>query len=140
MKTIIYILIFISSLTLKGQTVIEMGHPADADLILLETKDSSLADFFIYKTDYKRDAAQWDYVWKFKKWGFCNFSVYILKDISEMDNVELDEGIEYIVHGTVYFTTDCEKRGIKKKGFALEGIMKVNRTKKLVLSNPCHKK
>ena len=68
MKKIFFIISLLYFFNISfSQTVIEMGHPGDADLILLETKDSSLADLFIYKTEYKNEANYWDYSWKFKK-------------------------------------------------------------------------
>jgi len=62
---------------LKAQTVIEMMNPGDANQVLLEVNDISKADVVVYKTEDKTEVEEWDYMWKFKKWGFSNFSVYL---------------------------------------------------------------
>jgi len=54
--------------------------------------------------------------------------------------MEKDEDEKFIINGVVYFTNNCEERGIKNKRFNLEGVMKVDKKNKLILSNPCRKK
>ena len=76
----LFIMMFAFSINpniLKAQTVIEMMNPGDANQVLLEVNDISKADVVVYKTEDKTEVEEWDYMWKFKKWGFSNFSVYL---------------------------------------------------------------
>jgi len=108
----------------KTQTVIEMAHPGDANLILLEVKDFHDADIVIYKTDDKKEYTEWDCMWRFKKWGFSNFSVYLTNNPNDSLLNDDDMGITYAFHGKVYFTDEKDKRGYKTPGFQLEGVFR----------------
>ena len=44
---------------LSAQTVIEMGHPSDANLVLLEVDSPDKADIIVYKTDKKKEYQEW---------------------------------------------------------------------------------
>jgi hypothetical protein len=129
MKWIFYILFSLLTFSLSSQTVIEMTAPGDANIILLEVDDSSKADIIIYKTESSKESCEWDCMWKFKKWGFSNFGIYITKDPNDPLMKDEDFEVEYVFHGKVYFTTDKNLRGYRK-GFALEGIMRVDNKKK----------
>lgn len=111
-----------------------MTSPEDANLILIEVKDSSQADAYIYITNKRSEAKKWDCMWKFNKFGFSNFAIYIAKDEKElhMSEDETIDGIEktFVSQGKVYFVKNKENRGYRK-GFAIEGVMKVTTTKKL---------
>ncbi len=121
-----FILMFVFSINsniLNAQTVIEMSDPGDANQVLLEVNDISKADVVVYKTDDKTEVEAWDYMWKFKKWGFSNFSVYITKDLSDTLLFDAEMGITYQPQGKIYFTNNKEERGIKTPGFHLEGVL-----------------
>lgn len=135
MKWIITILLLLLLNVSFSQTMIEMTSPEDANLILLEVKDSSQADIYVYRTDRLKEAKEWDCMWKFKKFGFSNFAIYIAKNEKEL-YVSTEESLngleykEYIPAGKVYFVKNKEHRGYRK-GFALEGVMKVTAKKKI---------
>ncbi len=125
----IFICLFFSlclALYAKSQTVIEMTHPGDANLVLLQVNKPEDADIVVFKTDVKEEYESWDCKWKFKKWGFSNFSIYLAKsmDDSLLDDDEM--GIKYSIQGRIYFTNNKEEAGYKTPGFQLEGIMKVS--------------
>lgn len=125
MKTILFLVIAsLSFVQLNSQTVIEMGHPGDANLILLEVPDIEQADIVIYKTNDNNDVAEWDLMWKFKKWGFSNFSVYISSNPNDTLLNDVDMGVQYAFHGKVYFTPNKEERGYKNPDFHLEGVFR----------------
>jgi len=107
-----------------SQTVIEAMFPADAHVILLEVDDPKKADIIVYKTNVKEEYEEWNCKWKFKKWGFANFYVYITKD--EEDPMLFDEELEitYPIHGKVYFTENKEEARYVNPNFRLEGIMR----------------
>ncbi len=117
-----------------SQTMIEMTSPEDANLILIETKDSANADVYIYKTTKKSESKEWDCMWKFKKFGFSNFDIFITTNEKELyvsdEQSLLGEEKYYIAQGKVYFVKNKKYRGYKK-GFALEGMMKVTTSKKI---------
>jgi len=122
----LFIMMFAFSINpniLKAQTVIEMMNPGDANQVLLEVNDISKADVVVYKTEDKTEVEEWDYMWKFKKWGFSNFSVYITKDSSDTLLFDAEMGITYQLQGKIYFTNNKEERGIKTPGFHLEGVL-----------------
>gem|GEM_PF-2051914 len=125
MKTLLFFVITVLSFSqLNSQTVIEMGYPGDANLILLEVPDIEQADFVVYRTEDKDEIAEWDLMWKFKKWGFSNFSVYISKNPQDTMLTDNDMGIQYAFHGKVYFTQNKEERGYKNPNFHLEGVFR----------------
>lgn len=108
----------------NAQTVIEMGHPGDANLVLLEVTEPEKADIIIYRTDDKKEVSEWDCMWQFKKWGFSNFSVYLTKNPNDSLLVDNDMGVTYAFHGKVFFTSDKTVRGYKTPGFQLEGVFR----------------
>ncbi|MFH2140973.1 MAG: hypothetical protein ABIJ97_01020, partial [Bacteroidota bacterium] len=107
-----------------SQTVIEMTHPGDANIILLEVDDINDADIAIYKTDDKELYQKWDCMWKYKTWGFSNFSVYVTKDNEDPLMLDEETGLKLVFHGKVYYTEDPEERGYKTEGFMLEGVFR----------------
>jgi len=114
--------------------MIEMTSPEDANLILLEVQDSSQADIYVYKTKKISEAKDWDCMWKFRKFGFSNFAVYIAKDPKELkvsaEESITEEEMKYVSAGKVYFVKNKKYRGYRK-GFAIEGMMKVTNTRKI---------
>ncbi len=124
MRLILIALIIISPFLTLSQTVIEMMHPGDANLVLLEVDNIKDADIVIFKTDDNKEAEEWDCKWKFKKWGFSNFSIYIIKD--ENDTLLFDEelGQNLLIQGKVFFTDKKEECGYVNDDFRLEGVFK----------------
>ncbi len=118
------------TLAAKPQTVIEMMFPEDANLILLEVNNPDSADIVVYKTKDKKQAEQWDLMWKFKKWGFSNFSVYITKSPDDTLLYDKETGIRYPINGRVYFTNNPDERGYKNPNFHLEGVFRKVKTVK----------
>lgn len=116
--------LLISSSNSMAQTVIEMTHPGDANLVLLIVDDITKADIVIYKTEDKVEAEEWDCMWKIKKWGFSNFSLYLTKNPKDSLLVDEEMGITYNFQGKVYFTDKKEERGYKTPGFQLEGVLR----------------
>lgn len=114
----------LSFTTSFAQTVIEMSHPGDANLVLLEVDDIKNADIVIYRTEDKVEAEEWDCMWKFRKWGFSNFSIYATKNPNDSLLKDQDMGINYQFQGKVYFTNKKEDRGYKTPGFQLEGVFR----------------
>ena len=110
--------------TVKAQTVIEMTHPGDANLVLLIVDDIAKADIVIYRTEDKVDAEEWDCMWKFKQWGFSNFSIYLTKNPNDSLLVDPEMGINYQLMGKVFFTNKKDERGYKTPGFQLEGVFR----------------
>lgn len=125
MKIFIILVLFVITYRYSySQTVIEMLHPGDANLVLLEVDKPEDADIVVYKTDKKEEYEEWNCKWKFKKWGFSNFSVYLTKDPQDSLLHDDDLGIDYAIQGRIYFTDNKEEAGYKTPGFQLEGVMK----------------
>jgi hypothetical protein len=136
MKNLIVILFILFALSSRGQTVIEMMHPQDADIILLRTDDSTKADIIVYLTDKKDEYGQWNCSWKIKKWGFSNFSIFIASDTAQLilnnqdfidEENRQDSTIIIKPQGMVYFTTNPNLKGYKDPDFKLPGVMRVIR-------------
>lgn len=106
------------------QTVIEMANPNDANLVLLQVDNIKDADFAVYKTDDKTLSEEWDLKWKFKKWGFSNFSVYITKDANDTLLKDEDTERKILFNGKVFFTDDPVKAKYITPGFRLEGVFR----------------
>lgn len=115
-------LFFVQSV--KSQTVIEMTHPEDAHLTLLVVNDINDADIVVYKTDKKSEYELWDCMWKFKRWGFSNFAIYLTKESDDALLKDNDDHITRRVHGKIYFTENKEERGYRNKDFRLEGVFR----------------
>lgn len=128
MRTSLLILLVVAFINfsniLKAQTVIEMTHPGDANLVLLVVDDIAKADIVIYRTDDKIDAEEWDCMWKFRQWGFSNFSIYLTKNPNDSLLTDPEMGINYQLMGKVYFTDKKDERGYKTPGFQLEGVFR----------------
>ncbi|MCX7954693.1 MAG: hypothetical protein N3A01_05835 [Bacteroidales bacterium] len=144
MKSFIILIIF-TTLTVitKSQTVIEMMHPGDANIILLEVDKPENADIIVYKTNVKEEYEEWNCKWKFKKWGFANFSVYITKDPNDSLLYDDELGIKYNIQGKIYFTTKKEEARYVTPGFQLEGVLRktwVDKSKEAVKSKEEYKK
>jgi len=105
--------------------------PEDAKIVLLKVTDSTQADIVIYLTDDNDEAQTWDCMWKIRKWGFANFSLFIATDTSQLRMPESESltGESYLVpyQGKVYFTTDKDNRGYNNPKFRIDGMMKVTR-------------
>jgi len=119
-----FLFLFLSHYKSVSQTVIEMTHPGDANLVLLVVDDITKADVVIYKTEDKVEVEEWDCMWKVKKWGFSNFSMYLTTNPNDTLLVDEDMGITYNFQGKVYFTDKKEERGYKTPGFQLEGVIR----------------
>ncbi len=119
-----------AALTLKSQTVIEMMYPGDANLVLLQVQDEKDADFVVYKTEDKAESEKWDLEWKFRKWGFANFSVYLAQSENDTLLVDKENGVTYPLQGKVFFTSNPDERGYKNPNFHLEGVFRKVKTKK----------
>jgi hypothetical protein len=129
---VIFILImsFLIVSNVKSQTVIEMTHPGDANLVLLVVDKPEDADIVVYKTDKKEEYEEWNCKWKFKKWGFSNFSVYLTKNPNDSLLYDEEMGIQYSIQGRIYFTNNKEEAGYKTPGFQLEGVLRKTSTNK----------
>jgi len=130
MKYLLVIILFFSAYLIKGQTVIEMMYPGDANLVLLQVHDEKDADIVVYKTEDKKEADSWDLEWKFRKWGFSNFSIYLAQSPDDTLLVDKEEGITYPLQGKIYFTNNPDKRGYKNPNFHLEGVFRKVKTNK----------
>ncbi len=108
----------------KAQTVIEMTHPGDANLVLLVVDKPEDADIVVYKTEIKEEYQEWNCKWKFKKWGFSNFSVYLTTNPNDSLLIDDEMGIQYSIQGRIYFTDKKEEAGYKTPGFQLEGVLR----------------
>jgi len=122
---ILFILFLVVSFTfLKAQTVIEMGHPSDANLVLLEVDSPDKADIIVYKTEDKKESQEWQLKWKFKSWGFSNFSVYLTKDANDPLLVDEETGRKKLFNAKVYFTDSVDKAKYVDPDFRLEGVFR----------------
>ncbi len=128
MKLLLIILFSSIIYNLNSQTVIEMMHPGDANLVLLVVDKPEDADIVVYKTDKKEEYNEWNCKWKFKKWGFSNFSVYLAKDPNDSLLYDKELGIQYNIQGRIYFTNNKEEAGYKTPGFQLEGVLRKTST------------
>ncbi|MFH2095426.1 MAG: hypothetical protein ABIJ16_06970 [Bacteroidota bacterium] len=122
--SVIIIMLLAGFITVKAQTVIEMTHPGDANLVLLEVDDPSKADIVVFRAEEKDDYQAWDCMWKFKQWGFSNFSVYLTKDEKDPKLFDDETGVQLIFNGKIYFSDNKEDRGYKSEGFMLEGVFR----------------
>jgi hypothetical protein len=66
-----------------SQTMIEMSNPNDADIILLQVKDTADADVIIYCAESRTEWESWDCMWKVRVGGFSNFSFYLAQSESD---------------------------------------------------------
>jgi hypothetical protein len=123
-----FILLFSCYYNSVAQTVIEMTHPGDANLVLLIVDDISKADIVIYKTEDKVEAEEWDCMWKVKKWGFSNFSLYLTNNPNDSLLKDEEMGVTYNFQGKVFFTDKKDERGYKTPGFQLEGVFRKTST------------
>lgn len=101
-----------------------MLHPGDANVVLLEVDKKEDADIVIYKTEDKAEAQEWNCKWKFKAWGFSNFSVYISKTETDSLLYDTETGNKLLVHGKVYFTDNSSECGYMDPNFRLEGVFR----------------
>jgi len=125
MKIFLTVVLFVMAYQYSSsQTVIEMTHPGDANLVLLVVDKPEDADIVVYKTEKKEEYEEWNCKWKFKKWGFSNFSVYLTKSAEDSLLRDNDMGIEYNIQGRIFFTDKKDEAGYKTPGFQLEGVMR----------------
>ncbi len=125
MKKLFFIIISLVIFSfINAQTVIEMTHPGDANLVLLVVDKIEDADIVVYKTDNKEEYQEWNCKWKFKKWGFSNFSVYLTNNPNDSLLIDDEMGIQYSFQGRIYFTNNKEEAGYKTPGFQLEGVLR----------------
>jgi len=124
-KHYLILLLLLFSLVGKSQTFIEMISPQDADIILFEVDKKEKADIVIFSTNNTRLAKQWDCHWKFKKWGFSNFSIYIAKDSLELYVKNDNDSVVFIPPtGKIYFTSNPKDRGYIDPDFRLPNLMR----------------
>lgn len=124
MKYIVFVMLMSISIFSFSQTVIEMTHPADANLVMLEVDKADDADIVVYRTEDKKEAQEWDCKWKFRSWGFSDFSVYLTKNEQDSLLTDTDTGMTLEFDGKIYFTTDKTKVGYKNRDFRLEGVFR----------------
>ena len=127
MKLLITILLILSSIYASSQIVIEMSHPGDADVILLQVENSDMADIIVYKTNNVDEAAEWNCMWKFRKWGFSNFGVYITKDMNDPLMSDNEFGTKYAFNAKIYFTDDIKCRGYAEQTIGIDGVMRIHK-------------
>lgn len=127
MKKMLTAILIALALSCGAQTMIEVIHPELADIVLVETKDSSSADIVVYKTRSAKHADDWMLRWKFKKWGFANFAVYITDDPLCDEMVDEETNKVYHVDAVVYFTQNCEEARYRNPHFMVRGMMRVQR-------------
>lgn len=114
---------FCSSQIINAQTVIEMTHPTDADVVLLKVNSKDNADIVVYKTNRMKEAKQWDCMWKFRKWGFSDVSVFLLNDIKDTV-LYRDDDYAYQIDGNIFFTENKKERGYTRSNFLIEKIFR----------------
>lgn len=125
MKILFFIIAFaLFSYLSVAQTVIEMMYPGDATVILLEVNKVKDADIIVYKTESREEANEWDCKWKFKSWGFSNFSVYLTQDDNDSLLFDYETGEKLGVSGKIFFTDDPDNRGYTNPDFRLEGVFR----------------
>ena len=123
-RSLLVLLVLFITLNGFSQTVIEMSHPMDANIILLEVDSPDKADLVVYKTNDKKEINEYNCKWKFKAWGFSNFSVYITKDQNDQSLTDEETGRTKPINGKVYFTKDVAEAGYKNPDFRLEGVFR----------------
>ena len=123
-RSLLVLLVLFITLNGFSQTVIEMSHPMDANIILLEVDSPDKADLVVYKTNDKKEINEYNCKWKFKAWGFSNFSVYITKDKNDQSLTDEETGRTKPINGKVYFTKDVAEAGYKNPDFRLEGVFR----------------
>ena len=124
MAKLIFIFLFLISLGISGQTFVEMMHPRDADIVLEVVRTAEEADIIVCITKDKKEARTWDCMWRFKSWGFANFSIFLLKSPEDFAKLKEDD-TPIFTDGKVYFVIDKEKRGYKSDKTIIGGIMRV---------------
>lgn len=122
---IFFSIVFVFSFVYSSfaQTIIEMTHPSDAQLVLLKVDNKKDADIIAFKTKKKSESRQWDCLWKFKKWGFANLSIFILDNIADTVLYKDDEN-GFTIDGKVYFTENKEERGYNDPNFRLKSVFR----------------
>ena len=130
MKYLVLIIFLLVSTLSYAQTAIEMSNPNDADVVLLQVSDTSIADVIIYCSNDKSEWQQWDCMWKVRSGGFSNFSFYLAQSEDDTLLFTDDSHIPILISGRVYFTHNKLIRGYRKPGLYIDGIMKVKRIKK----------
>jgi len=123
-KVILIFVIFFGTNTSFSQTVIEMASPLDANVVLLEVDSPEKADLIVYKTSDKKLIQEYNCKWKFKAWGFSNFSIYITKDSNDELLMDEETGRKKAINGKIYFTDDVAQAGYKNPEFRLEGVFR----------------
>lgn len=124
-KRLSFFLIFFvfAGYQLIGQSVIEMADPTDAEIVLLEVDNKENADIIVFKTRKKYESKQWDCMWRYRKWGFSDLSIFIFSDLSDTLKYK-DEDTQYKINGKVYFTENIKERGYNDPNFRIEGIIR----------------
>jgi len=123
-RSLLILVVLFSSIKGFSQTVIEMSHPMDANIVLLEVDSPSNADIVVYKTNNKSEINEYNCKWKFKAWGFSNFSVYLTKDQNDPLLTNEETGRTKPINGKIYFTEDIAEAGYKNPDFRLEGVFR----------------
>ncbi len=120
---LIFVLFFFFSYQSIGQTVIEMTHPIDADIVLLKVDKKENADIIVFKTKKKKEARNWDCNWKFKKWGFANLSIFLMENIKDTVLYKDDDN-SFVIDGKVFFTENKDERGYNNPNFRLKKVFR----------------
>jgi hypothetical protein len=135
MKFKLLIILLLFNLSLFSQTVIEMSDPGDASLIFLEVKNKDSADIIVYKTNLSKEARELSLKWKFRKWGFCDYTIYLAKDTSELYTQKFssytDKRIRLSYFGKIYFTEDTTEVKYNRNFSSLK-LMKIKKIKIIV--------
>ena len=105
--------------------------PADADIILVETKDITKADICVYKTNQISVANNWELKWKFRNGGWGNFAIYVAKDSTELivspENSDTEKADTLKSHGRIYFVTTPDSAKYLNNSFRIEGVMRIQK-------------
>lgn len=102
----------------------------------MEVDSAHLADVVVYKTNNKKESQEWDLMWRFKGWGFSNFSIYIVKDSTELEYYDEETNVDHWIEpaGKIYFTENKEERRYIED-YQIPGIMKRKREDLIKLEN-----
>ena len=108
----------------NAQSVIEMTDPSDAKVVLLSVNKKEAADIVVYKTTKRSESRKWDCMWRYKKWGFSDLSIFIFENLKDTVLYK-EEDSNFKINGKVYFTQNPNERGYKDPNFRIEGIIRV---------------
>ena len=131
MKYLYLLFVMLITFSTYSQTMIEMSNPNDANIILLQVSDSSMADVIIYCAEEKEEWLEWDCMWKIKGWGFSNFAFYLAQSEDDTLLFTDDTHLAIPISGAVYFTHNKSIRGYKNDKVHIDGVMRKHKVKRL---------